>query len=326
MSERTNSSSIDNVQVSNRGLERTSQSGERATCTECDGLVVSGQARGELVCEDCGLVVEEDRIDHGPEWRDFDPEDHDGNSRVGPPITNRQHDRGLSTNIDWRDEDAYGRSLDPERRAEMRRLRTWDERFRTRDSKGRTLKLALGEVDRMSSALSLPTVVRETASVLFRRALDEELLPGRSIEAVSTACVYVAARQADIPRSLDELEAVSRTERQEIARAYRYLARELGLGLEPTRPREFLQRFTSALELTHDVESRAGELLATARDHGIDIGRNPTSMAAAAIYAAALFVDEETTQEAVAATANVSEATVRKRYRELLKADPDHPL
>jgi len=109
------------------------------------------------------------------------------------------HDKGLSTNIDWRNKDAYGNSLGSRQREKMQRLRKWNERFRTRDSKERNLKQALGEIDRMASALGLPTNVRETASVIYRRALDEDLLPGRSIEGVSTACVYAAARQAGVP-------------------------------------------------------------------------------------------------------------------------------
>jgi len=287
--------------------------------------VVADEKHAELICEGCGIVVDEERIDHGPEWRDFDA-DGTSKSRVGPPSTNRQHDRGLSTNIDWRDRDGYGNALAAERREEMQRLRTWDERFRTKDSKERTLKLALGEIERISSALSLPSVVRESASVIFRRALDDDLLPGRSIEGISSACVYAAARRHGIPRSLEELDGVSRVPRREFARAYRYLDRELDLGLEPTRPREFVRRFTSNLGLPHEVEDRANELLETARENGIDIGRSPTSMAAAAIYAGALFRNEETTQEDVAQVSNVSTATIRKRYRELLKADPDHPL
>ncbi|ELZ35127.1 transcription factor TFIIB cyclin-related protein [Halorubrum distributum JCM 10247] len=81
------------------------------------------------------------------------------------------HDKGLSTNIGWQDKDAYGKSLSGRQRRRMQRLRTWNERFRTRDSKERNLKQALGEIDRMASALGLPDNVRETASVIYRRAL-----------------------------------------------------------------------------------------------------------------------------------------------------------
>jgi len=172
------------------------QEDEAVDCPECGGRLVVDDEHGETICGDCGLVVEEDSVDRGPEWRAFDAKEKDEKSRVGAPTTNMMHDKGLSTNIDWRDKDAYGNALGAKQRKKMQRLRKWNERFRTRDSKERNLKQALGEIDRMASALGLPENVRETASVIYRRALDENLLPGRSIEGVSTAAVYAAARQA----------------------------------------------------------------------------------------------------------------------------------
>jgi len=39
---------------------------------------------GETVCSECGLVVEQDSVDRGPEWRAFDSSERDSKSRVGP--------------------------------------------------------------------------------------------------------------------------------------------------------------------------------------------------------------------------------------------------
>jgi Transcription initiation factor IIB (TFIIB) len=228
--------------------EESEQTDETLSCPECDGQVITDEEHGETVCADCGLVVEADSVDRGPEWRAFDSREKDEKSRVGAPTTNTMHDKGLSTNIDWRDKDAYGRSLGARQRQKMQRLRKWNERFRTRDSKERNLKQALGEIDRMASALGLPENVRETASVIYRRALDEDLLPGRSIEGVSTASLYAAARQAGTPRSLDEIAGVSRVEKDEIARTYRYVVRELKLEIQPADPESYVPRFASDLD------------------------------------------------------------------------------
>jgi len=281
---------------------------------------------GETVCEDCGLVVETDEIDRGPEWRAFDASEKDEKSRVGAPTTNMMHDKGLSTNIDWRDKDAYGNSLSGKQRQKMQRLRKWNERFRTRDSKERNLKQALGEIDRMASALGLPENVRETASVIYRRALDENLLPGRSIEGVSTAAVYAAARQAGVPRSLDEITEVSRVEKSEIARTYRYVVRELGLEVQPADPESYVPRFASDLDLSDEAEHRARSLLQNAKEQGVHSGKSPVGLAAAAVYAAALLTNEKTTQAAVSEVADISEVTIRNRYHELLEAEQDIPV
>ena len=303
-------------------LSRTDEtvSGERI-CPECESSEIRTTDRSETVCDDCGLVLAEDNVDRGPEWRAFDPREKREKSRVGAPTTNTMHDKGLSTNIDWRNKDAYGNTLSNRQRQRMDRLRTWNERFRTRDSRERNLKQALGEIDRMSSALGLPKNVRETASVIYRRALEDDLLPGRSIEGVSTASVYAAARQANMPRSLDELTEVSRVEKSEIARTYRYVSRELGLEVQPADPESYVPRFVSGLGLSEEVERRARALLRNAKSQGVHSGKSPVGLAAAAVYAAALLTNEKTTQSAVSEVADISEVTIRNRYHELLEAE-----
>ncbi|EFW91901.1 Transcription factor TFIIB cyclin-related protein [Haladaptatus paucihalophilus DX253] len=300
-------------------VEKSGQKGR--SCPECSGKLIADSGHGETICEDCGLVVEVDNVDRGPEWRAFDAKEKNEKSRVGAPTTNTMHDKGLSTNIDWRNKDAYGNSLGSRQREKMQRLRKWNERFRTRDSKERNLKQALGEIDRMASALGLPDNVREMASVIYRRALNEDLLPGRSIEGVSTSCVYAAARQAGVPRSLDEITEVSRVDKSEVARTYRYVVRELSLEVKPADPESYVPRFASGLELSDEAEHRARELLRNAKEQGVHSGKSPVGLAAAAVYAAALLTNEKTTQAEVSDVADISEVTIRNRYHELLEAE-----
>ena len=297
-----------------------SERGTELACPECGGDLTADSEHGETVCTECGLVVEEDEIDRGPEWRAFDSAEKDQKSRVGAPTTNMMHDQGLSTNIGWQDKDAYGRALSSRQRQKMQRLRTWNERFRTRDSKERNLKQALGEIDRMASALGLPENVRETASVIYRRALDEDLLPGRSIEGVATSALYAAARQAGTPRSLDEIAAVSRVERMELTRTYRYIVRQLNLEIKPADPESYVPRFISDLDLSDETERRARDLLESARQDGVHSGKSPVGLAAASVYAAALLTNEKVTQNDVSEVANISEVTIRNRYKELLES------
>ena len=301
--------------------DETASEDESLSCPECGGHLVADEGHGETVCEECGLVVEEDSVDHGPEWRAFDSREKDEKSRVGAPTTEMMHDKGLSTNIGWQNKDAYGKTLSNRQRQKMQRLRTWNERFRTRDSKERNLKQALGEIDRMASALGLPENVRETASVIYRRALSEDLLPGRSIEGVATAALYAAARQAGTPRSLDEIASVSRVEKMELTRTYRYVVRELKLEIQPADPEQYVPRFVSELDLSDETERQARELLRAGKESGVHSGKSPVGLAAAAVYAAALLTNEKVTQNQVSEVANISEVTIRNRYKELLEAN-----
>jgi transcription initiation factor TFIIB len=293
--------------------------GERTRCPECGGRLVADEAHGETACGECGLVVADGELDRGPEWRSFDDEDDRG--RVGAPTTELLHDKGLSSVIGRRDVDASGKRISGRKRKRLARMRRWDERFRNRNSADRNLRFALGEIDRMSSALGIPDGVRETAGVVYRRALAEDVVRGRSIEGVATASVYAAARQAHLPRDLDEFANVSRVSKIRIQRAYTALCRTLDLAVPPADPVEYARRYASDLDLTQETSRRARDLLETAVEHNHHSGKNPTALAAGAVYAAANLTNERVTQPAVAEVANVAVPTVRNRYRELLELE-----
>ncbi|ELY61021.1 transcription initiation factor IIB [Natronococcus jeotgali] len=296
------------------------ESADERTCDECgSSALTTSEDQGELVCEECGLVIETRNIDRGPEWRAFNHSERNSKSRVGAPTTKTMHDKGLTTQIDWKDKDAYGRSLSSEKRNQMHRLRKWQERIRTKDAGERNLQFALSEIDRMASALGVPRSVREVASVVYRRALNEDLIRGRSIEGVSTSCLYVACRQESIPRSLEEVADVSRVEKKEIGRTYRYIAQELSLEMKPVDPKEYVPRFCSALDSSEEVQAKAREIIDTTAEEGLLSGKSPTGFAAAAIYAASLLCNEKKTQREVADVAQVTEVTIRNRYQEQIE-------
>jgi transcription initiation factor TFIIB len=275
---------------------------------------------GELIHEETGLILEDDQIDRGPEWRAFTHSERQDKSRVGAPTTKTMHDKGLTTTIDWKNQDAYGRSLSSEKRSQMHRLRKWQERIRTKDAGERNLQFALSEVDRMASALGVPRAVREVASVIYRQALNEDLIRGRSIEGVSTAALYAACRKEGIPRSLEEIAEVSRVERKEIGRTYRYISQELGLEMRPVDPKRYVPRFSSQLDLSEEVQAKAKDIIDTTAEQGLLSGKSPTGFAAAAIYAASLLCNQKKTQREVADVAQVTEVTIRNRYQEQIEA------
>jgi transcription initiation factor TFIIB len=299
--------------------EQTTDGTRPTQCPECEtDSLVADSVHGEVVCEECGCVVQTQQIDTGPEWSAYTHSESQEKSRVGAPLTRTMHDRGLTTKIDWKNTDAHGKAVSQRKRSQLRRMRTWQERIRTKDAGERNLQLALAEINRMASALGVPQPVREVASVVYRQALRRDLVQGRSIEGVATSALYAACRKENIPRSLDEVADVSRVERVEIGRTYRYVADELELEMRPVDPRRYLPRFCSELDLTGDVRQRAAAVLNEAADAGLLSGKSPTGLAGAAIYIASLECDIKRTQKEIADVAQVTEVTIRNRYQEQL--------
>ncbi len=232
-------------------------------------------------------------------------------------LHNTIHDKGLSTVIDWRNKDSYGKDLSANKRAQLYRLRKWQRRIRVSDASERNLAFALSELDRITSKLGLPRHVRENAAIIYREAVEKGLIRGRSIEGVVAAAIYAACRKCRVPRTLDEIAEASRVDRKEIGRTYRFLARELGIKLTPTNPIDYVPRFASELGLPGEVESKAIQILQKAAEKGLTSGRGPTGVAAAAIYIASVLLGCRRTQREVAEVAGVTEVTIRNRYKEL---------
>ncbi len=291
---------------------------ETTKCPKCGSAhLIKDYSRAEVVCDSCGLVIDTDLIDHGPEWRAFDSEQREKKARTGSPMTYTIHDKGLSTTISWRNRDAYGKSIPTRNRAQLYRIRKWQRRTRISDGTERNLAIALTTLDRMSSKLYLPRNVRETAAMIYRKGLRRKLTRGRSIEGVTAAVLYAACRQCNVPRTLEEISRVAVLKKKEIGRNYRDISRELELKLLPTTPLDYISRFSSRLELSNDVQIKAIKILKKAANKELTSGRSPTGMAAAGIYIASVLCGERCTQRQVAEVVGVTEVTIRNRYKEL---------
>jgi len=285
-------------------------------CPECGGKRISrDKTRGEVVCANCGLVIEGDMVDMSQEWREFDTSDYEKKRRAGAPASLARHDKGISTEIGMGYADIF--KLPASKRPKFFRLKKWQQRISTATE--RNLKYALAELKRYTSYLNLPPSVEETIAFLYRKAVAKELVRGRSMESVIAGALYAACREHGTPRTLDEIAEVSHVPKREIGRTYRFLARQVGIRILPTDPMNYLPRFASRLSLSGAVVTKAIEILKKAREKELTSGRGPTGVAAAVLYIAAQMTGEKRTQRQVADVAGVTEVTIRNRYKELVK-------
>ena len=303
---------------SNTFIEKNSTQSHN-NCGECGENILFDENRGLLVCEMCGLVHSEKHIDQGPEWRAFDSDQKKKRTRTGAPMTLMIHDKGLSTMIDWKNKDIFGKEISAKIRGQIYRLRKWQSRIRVSDATERNLTFALSELDRMASNLELQKNLRECAAKIYRDAVEAHLIRGRSIEGVSTASLYAACRMYKVPRTLNEIAEVARVNKKEISRSFRFISRELELNLNPTKPIDFLTRFISELELTNKCQKTAKTIIRMAERRGLTSGRGPTGVCAAAIYASSIITNERRTQRSIARVSCVTEVTVRNRFSELVE-------
>jgi transcription initiation factor TFIIB len=287
-------------------------------CPSCNGVdLIFDNERGELVCNSCGLVIEENFTDTGPEWRAFDAEQRASRARTGAPMKYTKPNKGLVTEIDLYNKDIRGVRIPSKRQAQLYRMKKWHKRASIASSSERNYLIALPELNRVSSYLGLPDNIRENAALLYRKCVQNNLIRGRPIEVVVQAVIYASCRQAGMPRTLDEIASISGLAKKDIGRAYRVILHELDLKVPLSDPVSYVPRYVNALKLSGEAQEKSIQLLREAMRQGLVSGRSPTGVSAAAVYIAGALAGERRTQKEVADVAGVTEVTIRNRYREL---------
>ncbi len=294
---------------------------QNIVCAECgSNNLVQDNTRGELVCGDCGLVLEEHIIDQGPEWRAYEGKEMDKKARTGSPAHLMIHDKGLSTMIDWHDEDIFGKKIAPKKRAQIYRLRRWQIRSRVHSSLARNLSKAMGELDRLASQLELPKDIKEQAALIYRKAIKGSFIKGKKIGATVAASLYAACRLRKAPRTIEEITKYAKVSKKELGRNYRYIVECLTLRIPLMNAVDYVTRFSEELHLSPHVQQEARRIIELAEKKDLTIGKDPKGLAAASIYITGVLEGERRTQRDISEISHITEVTIRNRYKDIIKA------
>jgi transcription initiation factor TFIIB len=190
------------------------------------------------------------------------------------------------------------------------------------------------DVERMVSQIGMGgNELLEGAGGLLKKVIKDGLVRGRTLDSVVTSVLYTAYRIYDFPVTWEDMYAHSKIvsgevvksekdrsrKRKAIGRTYRRIHRTLEIDIHAVKPYELIPRFGSDLNLSQAVQNKAIKILKDSENRGLSGGKSPTGLSAAAIYVAAVMGGERRTQKQVSAVANVTEVTVRNRYKELVK-------
>ena len=291
-----------------RGTESISGSCEICGSTSWD----SDEIRGETSCSDCGFVASEKMIDPGAEW--VNHSNGDDRSRVGAPSTLTLADKGLSTEIRRSDLTSGGarrHGLSGKSLRDWRRRQKIDQRSKTRDSRSRNLSVAMQFIRDRGD---LPPQIEQEAASLYRHSVERGLVTGRSIRGVTAACVYIAAREAKIPRKIEDVgsafDMTSDVEEKELKRTIRLVARNLGTH-HITGPEEYFEKFHSDLGLPPSVLGDARDLWINVKDNLSWQGKKPSGIAGVILYFVSQNSYSSRTQKEVCDVCGISEVTLR---------------
>ncbi|MFX1285767.1 MAG: transcription initiation factor IIB family protein [Promethearchaeota archaeon] len=285
-------------------------------CSECNSnAMLYDEQRGEIICEDCGLVANSVIFSREPEWRAYNSEEEKSKVRVGLP-TSILNNREMRTVIVGK-KDTYGKTLDTATQAKYARLSQMDERIQDRTT--RNLKSALVELKRIKSHLNLSDDIAETAILLYRLALDKDLIKGRSVIGMISASIYLACRKKKAAITLKDTAETANITTKELGRCVRIFLQNINVTNTSPDPVTLVNRLGENLGLTMYTRKVAIDILTEAREKKLTMGKIPMSLAAAAIYIASIQTGERRTQQQIATPARTTPVTIRNRFKELAK-------
>lgn len=273
------------------------------------GPIITDSSSGEILCGTCGLVLVEKVEDLGNDQH----ASHDqylASSRTGAPSTLAIHDRGLSTVIDSKNKDANGNLIFGDMKNTMGRLRVWDSHSKSRSS-DRSLRSAFLVLDTVKTKLDISDAVAERAAYFYRKAVSKRLTRGRNITGLILSAVYAACREANVPRTLQDVANSGNINTKFLSRHYRLLVNELDLRLDSYEPSDFVSRLASISGLSEKTSRGALNILHKAKEKGLTAGKSPVALAAATLYLSALANMEQKSQKTISESCGISSVTVR---------------
>ena len=298
---------------------------EPQSCPECQSSLVDDVQNGEIICSGCGVVVADQMADYGPESKGSSLEEKMKLARATGQTTYSQHDLGITTEISISSKDFSGKSINSEVANQMHNLRKWQQRVRVSSPRERRLANVLTKIGEACNGLSLPKNVLETASMIYRN-LDEKMdVKGKSVASISAATIYMACKQCDVVRSLDEIcqglcaQKEIKAKAKLAARYYRTMVMEMGTFTAPVVTMDkYISKIANLTKTDVRVERLALEIADKTKNNNLADGKAPNGIAAAYLYVASVLLGQNVLQRDVSSIAGVTEVTIRNRCKEIL--------
>jgi len=271
---------------------------------------ITDSERGEIVCGGCGLILLQNMADASYENNGYTSEDFMKMARTGPASSLTMNDRGLSTVI-GNNKDSTGKALSSKTKYEFNRLRTWDQRSKSR--KTASLSKAFTLLHGMKTKLGISDNVVENAAYIYRKVVNAKLTRGRTMASLISASLYAACRENNIPRTLDDIANAGNVERRILSRDLRTIIKKLGLNLNQYDTTSFISKISNNMSLKEKTKRDAFEILRRCEKEQITAGKHPVAQAAASLYLSCIMNGEKVSQKRFAVESGVSDVTIRNR-------------
>ena len=292
------------------------------TCNPSESKMITDIESGEIICNQCGIVVFQGLEDTKKIWHKT--EDFTSDTRNGIPSSLTLYDLGLTTKIGSINRDASGKPIDSMMISRLNKIRYHDKRSQINKS-ARNLVRAFRQLDLLKDKLGLSNAVIEKTAYIYRKVQGAGFVRGRKVNTVLGASLYIACREFGIPRTLREITLINNEKYIETSRVYRQIVLYLGKSIPRISLHKYVEKVGKRAKLEEKNIRRALYLMKKVQEIGLSAGKDPMGIVGAVIYLSLPKNDEKitrkkiVTQAKIADAAGVSEVTIRNICKEIEK-------
>lgn len=268
---------------------------------------------GYLIDEETGLVIEEDNIDTGQEWRAFGPEDVARRVRAGGRVTHKVHDRGLTTVVGDKRLDKLNRYA--------------------RVGRGDKLLVSmLAILNEVAPRLGLRSNVVETAALILRKVASKDIkLHGERLDktrALVAIAIVGTCRALNIAVSLKRVaDTVGVAKRSSLKWAMKKLYLEYGVFNELKKKNNTHMADPYIADVAGKVGAGDEAIVLAKRMLSTVLSSNPTAygdskpycIAVALIYIASVLLDKRIPYTTLTNKGGVSDVCMRDKVRKTVE-------
>lgn len=276
-------------------------------CTDCGESenIIEDHRNGYNVCTACGVVLENRIIDETSEWRSFEDSNKNDPSRIG------------SASNPFLDAEQLDTMISAGKGANSYTLSKIQMKNYMRGPK-RALKNGLNLIQAFCERSTISKTIMNRAQYIFKTVEEKNILKGKNLEGSVGACIYIACKMENSPRTFKEVCVITGVQKKEIGRCYKLIHKEVDLeGV--TFSGDIVSRFCSDLNLGLKIQKAASDISTRTYEIGCLTGRSPDSIAAAIIYLVLnIFPEHKDLQKDIHLVTGVTEVTIKNTYKDLV--------
>lgn len=271
-------------------------------CGDCSSkTIILDNILGEYYCGNCGLIIEDNVADFSDLSFTFTGDE----KSVHHSITSfLEVGKGLGTSF----------------RDMIKRLKNLKGKYieSPAENMERSFMEALPALQTIWNCTTLPTDLRISSAMLYRKCIRKQLITGRRIEEMALAVVYNICIAAEIEKDFAKAAKELGVSMDSVHSYSKLIKSRTQSVSERLYVEDYIKRGISELKLPEVTSKRAlaiGKEIVSMR---LELGKHPAVVAGAAIFKAGNEEKKEIDQIKIAKALGVSERSIRRTYKELL--------